>query len=359
MNLWRWCAALFVLLGATCLLTAPGLHQPVGAQGKDKKEDEKKADKKEEKAAQKDEGGQGVTLKFTAFDPDSKPFYQLLETKTKQTMKVMGQEIVQVQDQTFVVKWTPQKKDDKGNYKVEQNIVGVKMNIDIGGNKISYDSTQKNPKNPMTDFFDQLLKQKLTFHISPKLEVTEVEGRDEFIKSLGETNPQMTTLLKTILSQEALTKMAEPTWWALPDGSVAKGKTWTKESDLKLGPIGSYHTVFHFSFEGPEGKDKHKIGIKTDLAYTTPSEKESAGLPFVIKEGKLASKSSSGEAIFDQGKGRFESSKMDMKLEGTLTIAVGNMNTEITLNQDQNSNSRTSDSDPWAGAGAGAAGEKK
>ncbi len=272
----------------------------------------------------------------------------------------MGQEIVQNQDQTFVVKWTPQKKDDKGNYVVEQNIVGVKMNIDIGGNKISYDSTVKNPKNPMTDFFDQLLKQKLTFHINPtKLEVTEVQGRDDFIKSLGETNPQMTTLLKTILSQEALTKMAEPTWWALPEGAVTKGKSWTKESDLKLGPIGSYHTVFTFTFDGPEGKDsnKHKISIKTDLAYTAPSEKESSGLPFVIKDAKLASTKSSGEAIFDQSKGRFESSKMEMKLGGDLTIAVGNMNTEIHLEQDQSSNSRTSDSDPWAGAAGGA--EKK
>src|SRR5262249_49522912 len=153
----------------------------------EKKQEEKKPETKQETKAP---AGKGGDLKFTAFDSEGKSFFQELKTETTQKMKVMGQEIEQKQDQTFVIEWTPKKKED-GNYVVVQKIVGIKMNIDIGGNKIQYDSTAKNPKNPMTDFFDQLLKQELTFYITPELKVKDVKGREEFVKSLGETNPQM------------------------------------------------------------------------------------------------------------------------------------------------------------------------
>src|SRR2546429_403395 len=82
-------------------------------------------------------------------------------------------------------------KDKDGNFVVEQQVVGVKMKIDIGGNKIEFDSTlpeAKQPKNPMTDFFNALMKQKLTFTITPGMEVKKIDGREEFIKSLSETN---------------------------------------------------------------------------------------------------------------------------------------------------------------------------
>jgi hypothetical protein len=361
MKLCRWFGACLFLVGVMCFVASPRLLGPVHAQEKDKKDDKKKEEAKQEekKAEPKADAGQGAALRLTAFEPGQKSFFQELKTTTKQTMKVMGQEIVQNQEQIFVIEWIPGKEKDKeGNYVVTQKIAGIKMNIDIGGNKIAYDSTAKNAKNPMTDFFDQLLKQELIFHITPDLKVKDIEGRDAFIKSLGETNPQMTSLLKQILSQDALTKMAEPTWWALPDGAVAKGKTWTKDSKLNLGPIGKYDTTFTFTYDGQE-KNLDKIGIKADLTYTAPTEKEASGLPFTIKEAKLASKSATGEAFFDRAKGRFDSSKMDMKLAGTLTITVGNMNTDITLDQDQNSASKSSDTNPWAGAAAPAEKDKK
>jgi hypothetical protein len=371
MNRWRWAGAFIFALSAACLLSTDKL--PVYGQEKkedkkadtkaqEKKADEKKAEEKkteekkteEKKVEQKEEkktettAGKGDGWKFTAFDPKGKPFYQELTTTTDQRMKVMGQTVEQKQKQTFIIQWTPKEKDAKGNYVVTQKIVGVKMNIDIGGNKINYDSTlpkEKQPKNPMTDFFNQLLNQDLTFSISPdKMEVTDIQGRNEFIKSLGDTNPQMTSLLKTILSEDALKKMAEPTWWALPTDSPEKTKTWNRESTLNLGPIGSYKTKFDFTYGGKKG-DLEKIDIKSQMTYTAPQDK--AGLPFVIKTADLKSKEGSGEALFDPAKGRFDSTKMTMKLDGTLTIEVGNMSTDISLEQTQDSTSKSSDANPW------------
>src|SRR5207253_6018626 len=161
----------------------------------------------------------------------------------------MGQKIDQDQRQTFYLKWTAEDKKD-GNYVVNQEIVGLNMNINIGGNNIAYDSTdEKQPANPMTDFFKALLGLKLRLSISPKMVVEKVEGQDEFVKKLGQANPQMEPLLKNILSADALKQMAEPTWGALPDKKVAKSDSWKKDSTLDLGPIGKYMTTFTYTYE--------------------------------------------------------------------------------------------------------------
>ncbi len=69
-----------------------------------------------------------------------KPFYQEMTTDTTQKMTVMGQNITQVQKVTFFLSWTPVDKDKDGNWTVKQKIEGLAMEIEIGGNKIPFDS---------------------------------------------------------------------------------------------------------------------------------------------------------------------------------------------------------------------------
>src|SRR5947209_17360 len=81
------------------------------------------------------ESGQAGDLTWK-FKKDAK-FYQELTTSTDQTMKVQGNDIVQNQKQTFYFSWTPLEVDDKKKEVVlEQKIIGLKMEIDIGGSKI-------------------------------------------------------------------------------------------------------------------------------------------------------------------------------------------------------------------------------
>src|SRR4051812_41299265 len=68
------------------------------------------------------------------FEKD-KTFYQEMTTETTQTMKVMGQDITQKQQQTFYFSWTPKEEKDK-SWVIAQKITGVKMNIEIGNNPI-------------------------------------------------------------------------------------------------------------------------------------------------------------------------------------------------------------------------------
>jgi hypothetical protein len=313
MTIRRWCLA---LCGLAAFAALAGTQLPVFAQGDEK-------------------------VEWKAFDKKVNPvFYQTLNTKTVQNMKVMGQELKQEQKQTFYIQWTPLDKDAKGNWVVEQQIIGVEMDIDIGGNKIAYKSTDKGQgQNPLSDFFRKLMDLKLKFTVSSDLKVENIEGRKEFVEQLTKVSPQMGPLLDKILSEKALIAMAEPTWAAFPPGGVFSKKGWEKKSELDLGPIGSYSTTFNYSYEG-----KDKIAVTSNLTYTKPAA--AGGLPFTIKDAKLSSKDGKGEITFNRDKGRIEKSNMKMNLDGSLTIEVGGMATEVSLNQTQEATVTTSDTNP-------------
>lgn len=363
MNVWRWVGVSIFVVGVACLFSAADVSTFAVAKEKtptDKTKTDKtptdkpKTDKTTPPEKTKEEvkpkveppKGDGKAWKFEPFNKKGNVLYQKQFTKTTQKMKVMGQEVVQTQEQTFLIEWTAQDPDKDNNFVVSQKIKGVDMKITIGGNTIAYDtrSTTKQ-KNPMTDFFEQLTKQDLKFTIKNDLsEVKSIEGRDAFIKGLSDINPQMQQLLKAILSEKALTKMAEPTWYAFPPkGEVPASKTWKRESDLDLGPIGKYKTDFEFTAKGPDGNNE-KIDIKTKLTYSAPTDK--AGLPFIIQEAKLSADDGTGTAIFNPAKGRFESTELKMTLKGTLVIEVGSQKTTVELNQEQTSRSDTYEAIP-------------
>jgi hypothetical protein len=279
-----------------------------------------------------------------------KPFYQEMNTKTKQTMKIMAMDnITQNQDQTFTFSWTPEDQDKDKNWIVAQKIEAVKMDIEIGGNKITYDSANPTATtgNPLADFFKALVGSEFKLTISPEMKVLKIEGRDKFIDKLVKANPQMEPLLKQILSDEALKQMADPAFASVPPSPVEKGKAWEKGSKLNMGPIGTYDTTYKYTYEGKQGK-LDKIKVDTILKYEAPDAGAAGQLPFKIKAAKLDSKNATGTILFDNEKHRLDSSDMKLTLEGKLTIEIGGMTTEVDLTQDQVTTVRTSDTNPSA-----------
>jgi hypothetical protein len=276
-----------------------------------------------------------------------KPFYQEMTTDTTQKMTVMGQNITQVQKVTFFLSWTPVDKDKDGNWTVKQKIDGLKMEIEIGGNKIPFDSTKDTGgTNPLSDFFKALVGSEFTLTIDKDMKITKIEGRDEFLKKLVKENQAMEPLLRTILSDEALKQMSDPAFAAIPDKPVKKGDTWEKKTTLNMGPIGSFDTVYKYTYDGQDDKKLHKIKVDSTLKYVPPGPNAGGALPFKILKADLNSKESKGEILFDSEKGRVANSNMTMKLAGTLTIEIGGMSSDVTLDQTQTTTVKTSDENP-------------
>jgi hypothetical protein len=295
---------------------------------------------------QEEKKNEKVTLAWK-FEP-GKTFYQTMTTKTEQTMKVMNSDVQQTQEQTFYFSWTPKEEKD-GVWTITQKIEGVKMNINIGGSPISYDSTQKSQaQNALGEFFKALVGSEFTVHLdTKKMEVTQVEGGDDFIKKLGDARPEMKPLLEQILNEDALKEMAEPTFAVIPSEPKAVGDTWERKSSLNMGPIGKYDNTYTYTLEGAEGNDQ-KIAVKTELKYTPPDESKEGigGLPFKIKSADLKSENAKGTILFDTVKGRVAKTDMQLELKGELSIEIGGTPTKVELSQTQTTTVETSDSNP-------------
>jgi hypothetical protein len=304
-------------------------------------------------------GGQaGDKPAWKGFADEKSPFWQEMETTTTQTMKVSGQEVVQKQQQTFIVKWTPKKKLSDKSWEVEYEIVAVKMDIQIGGNNISYDSRAKDkpPQNPLTDFFQTLVGSKFTLTIGPDdkndkrkgaIRVLSVDTKEleVFVNKLAAANEQLKPLLKNILSADAIKEMSNPTFDAFPTDEEFKAGKWTSEITLNMGPIGSYKTTYTYT---PDAKDKGKIGVTSAMVYSPPKDDKSASLPFTIKKGDLSSNNGTGTVTYDPKTGNIAESKMEMDVKGKLTIEIAGMETEVDLNQKQVSTLKTYYTDPLA-----------
>jgi len=323
------------LLFAALILTVGIL--PTLAQ---EKKDDKKDDKKEPAAS-----GDKAMLKWNLVK--DKTFYQKMVTDTKQTMKVMNNDVVQTQKQTFYFSWTPEKQDGD-NWIIKQKIDGVAMDIDIGNQKIQYDSTSGKDaaNNPLGEFFKALVGSEFKITLNTKdMKVTKVEGREDFLKKLVAANPQMKPLLDQILSDKALAEMAEPTFAAIPGKEETKGAKWKRESTLDMGPIGKYTNTYNYTFEGKEG-NLDKIKVETTLSYKEPAEvagSGSSGLPFKIKQAELKSTKADGNILFDAKEGRIAKSDMKLELSGNLSIEIGGQTTQVTLTQTQTSTTESSD----------------
>jgi Family of unknown function (DUF6263) len=313
----------------------------IRAQDDKPKADAKAQDKPADKPADAPAAtGDKVDIRWK-FEKDKK-IYQEMTTKTTQAMKVMNMEVNQVQEQTFYFSWELKDEDKDKNITLAQKIEGVKLSIEIAGNPIKYDSSNPGTVNTsLGEFFKQLVGTEFKLTLDKDMKVTKVEGRDEFLRKLGQANQTMEPMLKRVLNEEALKQMADPMVGLLPGKPVGKGDSWTRDSKLNLGPIGSYKNNFKYTLDKID-KDIADITVTSKLTYEPPTE-SGEGLPFRIKSAKLDSKDSGGKISFDIKKGRLDKQELGVKLEGELVIEIAGAETKVELKQEQKTTVSTSD----------------
>jgi hypothetical protein len=291
-----------------------------------------------------------VRLEWKAFDPaHTQTFYQTVTTNVKQSMKLMGMTVEQVQNQTFYIQWIPQPKDKNGNWIALQKIIGVKMDIDIGGNKVSYDSTGRTiPQGPLLGLFQALVTADLVIRINPRTMALEtIESNEDLIKKLSDANPQMKELLRSVLSEASFKQMSEPAFPALPAKPVRPGDTWKRTTLLELGPIGGYRTHYHFRYVAREDH-REKIAVAVRMEYVPPFPVVN-GLPFKIEKTSTLIGTGAGYAFFNPQRGWFDSYNVTTTLKGTLDLDIGGMKTQAELTQEQAASVATTIYHPLAG----------
>lgn len=302
------------------------------------------------------------TLSFKNKEGKLAPFYQEMTTEVTQHIKVQGQDLPQQQKSTFWYQWTPveEKKVMEGKEEItklilKQKIEGLKINIDISGNPINYDS--RTPDQPgsagnpgLVEFFKHLKDAEFTVTLGKNYKVEKVDGKEEFIKKLGSGSSQMDALLKKVMTEDALKEMVDPTYKLFPDTPKKPGEKWERNTKLNLGPIGSYDLTYKFTYVGPETaegpkKGLDKIEVETVVTYIAPKE-TTEGLLFRIKEGSTLTSDpagSKGTVYYDPKAGRIDEATIRIKLKGNLKVVIGGTDTAVELIQEQTTTIKGSD----------------
>lgn len=286
----------------------------------------------------------GVVLKWK-FVKD-RPFYQVLTTQTDQQLKVMGNDVNQTQKQTYYFRWTPSKQTG-AVWELKQKIEGVTMDIDIGQQRIHYDSTARDaPGDPLSKFFQALVGTEFTVTLdTAAMKVTRLSGREEFFKKMSEGHPERGNLLENILSDSALKEMAEPFFAALPHKKVSVGEKWQRARTIDLGPVGKWENNCTYTYEGLDGKlDKIKVAPK--LKYQEPPNQGGAGLPFKITKAELKDGETGGILLYDRNSERVASLEWYHEMMGKMVIDIGGQATEVELTQKQKATAKFTDANP-------------
>jgi hypothetical protein len=270
-----------------------------------------------------------------------RPIRQEMVTDTQQKMVVAGQTIEQTQKQTFIFVSTPEKKLPDGTWLIRQKIEAIRMSIDIGGNKVEYDSAKKGEANPLAEFFDALLTVEFRMRLDAERGIVGVEGREEFVEKLAKASPQMKPLLQTILTDEALKEMGAQTF-AAPPPTLKVGEAWERASRLELGPIGTYAGKYRYTPIKSQGSMQTYRLDTVDFRYHPP-QGDFEGLPFKIKAADLRAETTHGEIQYNLARGRVERITHRLSLNGTMNIEIGGQVTEVKLEQMQTTTCRSLD----------------
>ena len=164
------------------------------------------------------------------------------------------------------------------------------MDIDLGGSKITYDSTNANaPQNALGDFFKAALvgsgvqadpqhaQGYKADHRHPKvrrprrLALKKLDGRQPADEAAAGPDPER---------GRAETNGRSHLRRSCPILRKAKGDTWKATSVLDMGPIGKYDNTFTYTYDGKNAdatadaeKKWDRIKVATELKYTPPDEK--------------------------------------------------------------------------------------
>ncbi|HEX4591411.1 MAG TPA: DUF6263 family protein [Gemmataceae bacterium] len=283
------------------------------------------------------------------FDRD-KPLYSTMSTATQQTIKVMGSEIKLQQDLTFYMSWRFKAEDRDKSTVLSQKIEGVRFNItDVGNKKTVYDSTAPNSgTDPLASFISGLVGSEFTVAVDKNMKLVKIECGDEFVKKLSNADPSMQPLLKSILGEDSLKSLVDPTFNVAPPRPVAKHDTWTREAAVNDGLIGSFHTARKYTYVGQDdfNPDLARISISSKTDYRPPLPGTAKDAPWRIKSANLRIHDSPGVVLFDVKRGRPVEIEMMMTVKGNLDVEIGGQTTTVELNQTQVTTSTISDTSP-------------
>jgi RNA polymerase sigma factor (sigma-70 family) len=279
--------------------------------------------------------------------PLEQTFFEELTTEIDQSLNILGKTLsAHSQKQTQILRWTLGRADEDGNRPLLLKIEAIKLDLDIGGHKITYDSTKdaNSPKNPTAEFYKALVGSQFELTVSPAFQIVKTEGREEFGRKLAAAVPNLGPTVKRVLNRESLQRMVDSVFLDMPRRALERGRSWTRQRKLNVGS--AYHLNSTSTFR-PGAVEGELDLIDVSTVITVPPEPdENADASIRITDAELDIHDGNGTISFDRRKGRIVRSSQEQRLQGTVTMVHDHSTAAYRLSQRERTTARTMDSNP-------------
>lgn len=219
--------------------------------------------------------------------------------------EMMGQQmkIDQKMDMTFsylVTDVLPNK-----NFQIEYSIMQMKMDMNINGQTMSFDSQKPDENSPMSSVLKSLNSVKVRFEMTPTGHVENVQGLDEFAKQIS-GNRQVAQTMQMFSNQENFASFVGQNFIYFPENEIKKGDKWT--ALFKLPALMNLSTTMNF--EATEiTKSAVNLNVTSEVNMESPIEQ--SGMKMDMK----MTGTQTGTMIVDSKDGWMRTSDLNQKFD--------------------------------------------
>lgn len=171
-----------------------------------------------------------------------------------------------------------------------------------------------------------------TLGVGPGGDVTGLKGPADAPRVAEGFDPAggQTFRLWSLLDADGWKELAGLTFFQ-PGRPLAAGATWTRPLVHSWGPLGSWAGRTRYTAAGRRD-GAERIDYAHELTYRPPA---GGGLPFRVARAEFAAPAAAGVIRYDAARGRVESAEETFRVRGTVTVAVGGVETAAAVEEVQ------------------------
>jgi hypothetical protein len=211
-----------------------------------------------------------------------------------------------VAGQKFMYSVTANLDETSGNTLLEMEILSALVNLEMMGNKLSFDSENPapegsiDPMHTMLEGLNVLIGEKLTLTYTPEGEVTEVKGLDVMYDKITNALPaQAAPIAQGFIQEDQFKQLATYPFW--PDAPVKIGENWNRKYTQVFGTSGAMEVDNTYTLKGQterDGRQVNVLGYAGSIIADASQNDAMMGMEMSMSDGK-----NSGEIFVDQTSG--------------------------------------------------------
>lgn len=228
-----------------------------------------------------------------------------MTTTSKVEQKMAGQEVKIDQKMVFVLAYKVKDVLPNKNFLLEYSMPKIMMDMNVNGQKMSFDSSvddETNPMNAALKGFDQI---HLNIEMTSTGKVVRVEGIDDYLKKIS-VNNQLAQTMQMLSNENSFGSFIEQTFNYFPENEIKKEDKWSVS--FKMPTFMELDTKMDFEVASIEKNDV-LLNVNSDIKIDSPIEKNG------MKIQMNMTGTQNGTMTIDSNDGWIKSSELTQKFD--------------------------------------------